>query len=115
LSSSATRRTSGILGAPVSHEPASSKPQDRVTDGGRIVARVDLMVRRVLVVEFDGAVKNDGAQGREALVAEKKREDLLRQLGYGIVRLVWSDLTAPARVHAKMLAEIAILRQRGLW
>jgi hypothetical protein len=60
-------------------------------------------------------VKYEGAQGRGALVAEKKREDLLRQLGYGIVRLVWSDLAVPARVHAKMLAEIAILRQRRLW
>ncbi|MDQ5839792.1 MAG: hypothetical protein M3537_01290, partial [Chloroflexota bacterium] len=76
---------------------------------------VDVMVRGVLVVEFDGAVKYEGAQGREALVAEKKREDLLRQLGHGIVRLVWSDLAVPARVQAKMLAEIAILRQRGLW
>jgi len=27
----------------------------------------------------------------------------------------WSDLAVPARVQAKMLAEIAILRQRGLW
>jgi hypothetical protein len=92
------------------------EPQARVTDGARrIVARVDLMVRGVLVVEFDGAVKYEGAQGRESLVAEKNREDLLRQLGYGIVRLVWSDLSNPARVHAKMLAEIAILRQRRLW
>ena len=57
--------------------------QTRVTDGRRVVARVDLMVRGVLVVEFDGAVKYEDAQGREALVAEKKREDLLRQLGYG--------------------------------
>ena len=92
------------------------EPQARVTDGpGRVVARVDLLIRGVLVVEFDGAVKYDGRQGRESLVAEKTREDLLRQLGYGIVRLVWSDLAVPARVQAKMLAEIAILRQRRLW
>lgn len=65
----------------------------RVTDArGRIVARVDLMVRGVLVVEFDGGVKYEGAQGREALVAEKKREDLLRQLGYGIA-CDWSGPT----------------------
>lgn len=94
---------------------ADSEPQARVLDNGRIVARVDLMVRGVLVVEFDGAVKYDGAQGREALIAEKGREDLLRQLGYGIVRLIWSDLADPARVQAKMLAEITILRQRNLW
>jgi len=91
------------------------EPQAQVTDGRRVVARVDLMVRGVLVVEFDGAVKYEGIHGRQALVAEKKREDLLRQLGYGIVRLVWSDLADPARVQAKMLAEIAILRQRRLW
>lgn len=91
-------------------------PQARITDSrGRIVARVDLLIRGVLVVEFDGAVKYEGADGRQALVAEKEREDLLRQLGYGIVRLVWSDLTDPARVQAKVLAEIAILRQRRLW
>lgn len=73
------------------------------------------MVRGLLVIEFDGAVKYEGAQGREALVAEKNREDELRQLGYGIVRLVWSGLVDPARVQAKMLAEISILRQRRLW
>jgi hypothetical protein len=92
-----------------------AEPQARVTEAGRILARVDLMVCGVLVVEFDGAVKYEGAQGREALVAEKKREDLLRQLGYGIVRLVWSDLADPLRVQSKMLAEIALLRQRRLW
>ena len=43
------------------------------------------------------------------------REDLLRELGFGVVRLVWSDLADPTRVHAKMLAEITILRQRRLW
>ena len=61
------------------------------------------------------AMKYEGAQGRESLVPEKTREDLLRQRGYGIVRLIWSDLADPARVQAKMLAEIAILRQRRLW
>ena len=94
---------------------ADLEPQVKVTDGQRIIARVDLMVRGLLVIEFDGAVKYEGAQGREALVAEKNREDELRQLGYGIVRLVWSDLVDPARVQAKMLAEISILRQRRLW
>ena len=91
------------------------EPQARVKDGRRVVARVDLMVRGVLVVEFDGAVKYEGAPGRDALVAEKKREDLLRELGFGVVRLVWSDLGDPTRVQAKMLAEITILRQRRLW
>lgn len=91
------------------------EPQARVKDGRQVVARVDLMVRGVLVVEFDGAIKYEGADGRDALVAEKKREDLLRELGFGVVRLVWSDLGDPTHVQAKMLAEITILRQRRLW
>ncbi|NHN54390.1 type IV toxin-antitoxin system AbiEi family antitoxin domain-containing protein [Calidifontibacter sp. DB0510] len=65
------------------------------TDAGCF--RVDLLVRNV-VIEFDGAVKYDGADGRAALVAEKRREDALRRAGYEVVRLVWSDLTDPARV-----------------
>ncbi len=39
---------------------------------GRFVARVDLLVGERVVVEFDGAVKYAGAEGRAALVAEKR-------------------------------------------
>lgn len=67
---------------------------------GRFVARVDFLFReKRLVVEFDGAVKYAGAEGREALVAEKRREDALRGLGYRVVRLTWTDLRDPARVR----------------
>ena len=55
---------------------------------------------RAGVVEFDGAVKYAGADGRDALVAEKRREDELRALGYEVVRLVWADLSRPDRVLA---------------
>ncbi len=48
---------------------------------GGLVGRVDLLVEGRIVVEFDGAVKYGGAEGREALVAEKRREDRLRALG----------------------------------
>ncbi len=61
------------------------------------LARVDFLVGRV-VVEFDGAVKYAGAEGRDALVREKRREDELRRLGYEVVRLTWADLRDPARV-----------------
>jgi very-short-patch-repair endonuclease len=61
------------------------------------LARVDFLVGRV-VVEFDGAVKYAGAEGRHALVREKRREDELRRLGYEVVRLTWADLRDPARV-----------------
>ena len=54
-------------------------------------------------VEFDGAVKYSGADGRQALVDEKHREDELRRLGYRVVRLTWRDLADPERV-ARLLA-----------
>jgi len=44
-------------------------------DNGRLVARVDFLYEQQrTVVEFDGLVKYSGADGREALVAEKRRE-----------------------------------------
>ncbi len=67
----------------------------------RFVARVDFLFReKRLIVEFDGAMKYGGAEGRAALVAEKRREDALRRLGYRVVRLTWADLRDPARVRA---------------
>lgn len=67
---------------------------------GAFVARVDLLVRgSKVVIEFDGLVKyrEDGA---DALVAEKRREDRLRRLGYLVVRVTWADLARPAQVLA---------------
>lgn len=77
-------------------------PQFTVLDeGGRFVARVDFLLPDLgVVVEVDGQVKYAGAQGRQALVREKRREDAIRALGYGVTRLVWADLARPERVRA---------------
>ena len=64
-------------------------------DGGHLVGRVDLLVEGRVVVEFDGMVKYEGADGRAALAAEKHREDRLRALGFEVVRLTWADLDRP--------------------
>jgi very-short-patch-repair endonuclease len=75
------------------------------------VARVDFLLPDLgVVVEFDGAVKYEGAQGRSALVREKRREDGIRAAGYPVVRLTWPDLGRPARVH-EMLLRAASSRQ----
>lgn len=70
--------------------------------------RLDLLVEELRVaLEFDGAVKYDGASGRQALVAEKVREDALREMGLGIVRVTWPDLhgpDAPLRLCARVRA-----------
>jgi very-short-patch-repair endonuclease len=67
--------------------------------GGRLVGWVDFLFREQrLIVEFEGRVKYDGADGRDALFREKRREDALRALGYQVVRLIWRDLHDPALV-----------------
>ena len=68
---------------------------------GQFVARVDFLVDRWVVVEFDGRMKYDDPQ---VLWAEKRREDALRALGYEVVRLTWSDLDHPERV-ARLIRE----------
>lgn len=62
---------------------------------GSLVGRVDLLVEGRIVVEFDGLLKYGGAEGREALAAEKWREDRLRALGYVVIRVTWADLERP--------------------
>lgn len=80
-------------------------PQVDIFDGDRLVGRVDFLFEDYrTIVEFDGMVKYDGAEGKEALAAEKAREDWLRSLGYEVVRLVWADLANPDRVRALIVA-----------
>lgn len=67
-------------------------PQVTISDG-EFTARVDLLVDGTsVIVEFDGAMKYAGDTGRDALVAEKWREDRLRELGFTVVRVVWREL-----------------------
>jgi hypothetical protein len=80
-----TRLLLGDLG----HVPRS---QVALSDDEGFIARVDFLVGLV-VVEFDGLVKYEGADGRAALAAEKRREDRLRSRGFVVVRLIWADLT----------------------
>lgn len=74
-------------------------PQYRIVDGS-FVAVVDLYVEACrLAVEFDGFVKYSrldptatGPTPAEVLFAEKVREDHVRELGHGFLRVIWSDL-----------------------
>ncbi|EFQ83671.1 hypothetical protein HMPREF0063_11334 [Aeromicrobium marinum DSM 15272] len=82
------------------------EPQFTILDaGGRFVARCDFGWRRQRHVgEFDGMVKygrlnpDPGDPGR-VLVGEKRREDEIRDLGFGVSRVTWADL-APGRAAA---------------
>jgi hypothetical protein len=100
---SRTRMVLSALGLPV-------EPQVEIIDAdGELVGRVDFLVADRVVVEFDGAVKYRGDSGADVLIAEKRREDRLRELGYEVVRVTWDELAQPERLHAKVRA--ALLRR----
>lgn len=77
-----------------------------ITDhAGVAVGRVDFLIRgKRTIVEFDGLQKYTHP---EVLRQEKLREDRLRTLGYEVVRLTWSDLDNPVRVHRLITAAFA--------
>lgn len=84
-----------------------------IISDGQTTARVDFLFRQYsVIVEFDGALKYDGANGRAALVAEKRREDWLRSLGFEVVRITWRDLDDPLRVRRLVLAAMARASRR---
>ncbi|TDW18471.1 hypothetical protein EV650_5059 [Kribbella kalugense] len=72
---------------------------------GRLIGRVDFLLLGVLVIEFDGAMKyGDNA---DAVLAEKWREDRLRERGYGVLRFGWADLNRPHATAARVWEAIA--------
>ncbi|CAA9308191.1 MAG: hypothetical protein AVDCRST_MAG61-1522 [uncultured Friedmanniella sp.] len=68
---------------------------------GRLVGRSDFAwPEHRTLGEFDGRVKygrllRPGQTAEEALWAEKRREDALRDLGWQVVRWTWADLRRP--------------------
>lgn len=69
-------------------------------DDGRLIGRVDFLLIEDLIVEFDGAQKyGDSA---DVILAEKWREDRLRERGYQVVRVSWSDLDHPRTTAARL-------------
>jgi very-short-patch-repair endonuclease len=81
-----------------------TRSQVVLRDSDGVIGRVDLLVDERIVVEFDGLMKYEGAEGRTALAAEKRREDRLRAAGYQVIRLTWADLDRPERV-ARLLRQ----------
>ncbi|MFF0266359.1 type IV toxin-antitoxin system AbiEi family antitoxin domain-containing protein [Kribbella sp. NPDC004536] len=69
-------------------------------DSGDEIGRVDFLLAGGLVVEFDGAAKYGGSP--DAVLAEKWREDRLRERGYGVSRVGWHDLSKPHATAARL-------------
>ena len=126
------RRTAALLD-PRSESPGESmsrvvfaehripvpEPQYEVFDSmGRFVARSDFGWEAWRTLgEFDGKQKygrlllKPGQTPEDALFEEKRREDLLRDLGWQIVRWIWADLFAPAAMLQRLNRAFARARQ----
>lgn len=78
-------------------------------EAGKFVGRTDFgFSGMAILVEFDGVVKYSAVDRdpRQSVIAEKVREDALRQLGYVVVRLVWTELADLPKLLAKFEAAI---------
>lgn len=64
------------------------RTQVLIVDGDRYLARVDFLFGVWVIVLVDGKLKY---KDPEDLWREKRQEDALRELGYEVVRLSWSD------------------------
>lgn len=88
------------------------KPELQVEfrDHDGFVARTDFFWRdRRIIGEFDGDAKYlqdeylAGLSAREVVLAEKKREDRLRALGFTVVRWDWPIASDPAKLTRKLV------------
>lgn len=89
---------------------------------GGYVARVDFLFPTLGVIgEFDGMVKyrnNSHGSPESIVIAEKRREDALRALGWTIVRWTWPDLDTPASWLTRLARSAAVAhrtRRAGTW
>lgn len=90
------------------------EPQYLVRDRrGNVVARCDFgWEEQRTLGEFDGRIKygrllKEGQRIEDVLYAEKTREDLLRDLGWQVVRWIWADLYRPYVIRDRVLRAFA--------
>lgn len=75
---------------------------------GAVIGRTDFAwEEHGLVGEFDGRVKygrllRPGQEPGDAVFEEKRREDAIRDEGWGVVRWVWADLARPDRFATRV-------------
>lgn len=82
--------------------PAPTLQYEVRDERGFLVGRSDFCWEDAGVLgEFDGKVKytallRPGQSASDAVIAEKRREDALRNLGWDVVRWTWADLHHPS-------------------
>lgn len=82
---------------------------------GRLAGRVDFAWPEYrCFAEFDGMTKylrsrREGETIEQAVLREKQREDLIRELtGWRFIRLIWADLAHPERTAARIMRFLAL-------
>ena len=96
-------------------------PQFAIVDGS-FTALVDLYLEEHrLAIEFDGFVKYGRLDAlstqptpADVLMAEKVREDHVRELGHGLARVTWPDLDLPHQLRQRIEALIRRIRTRRI-
>ena len=97
------------------HQARSPTPELQISifgPGGTFIARTDLGYPAWgVLIEFDGAIKYSkllapGQRAEDVVLAEKRREDRLRDLGYVVVRLAWNELADPAAIADRITAAL---------
>jgi len=92
--------------------PSTLQMEVRAADG-RLIGRVDFGWEEQRVVgEFDGRVKygrllRPGQDPGDVVFQEKRREDEIRDEGWGVVRCTWADLDVPGRVADRVRRALA--------
>ncbi len=87
--------------------PTALQFEIRSADGA-LVGRTDFAWEADrLVGEFDGQIKygrllRPGQEAGDAVFAEKRREDAIRDADWGVVRWVWAELQRPDRLAARV-------------
>ncbi|HEX6577524.1 MAG TPA: type IV toxin-antitoxin system AbiEi family antitoxin domain-containing protein [Jiangellaceae bacterium] len=88
------------------------------TADGRIVGRSDFVFDEFWTIgEFDGRVKygrllRPGEDPGDVVWREKQREDRMRDLGYEVARVIWSDLSHRPAIAERFRAAFARARRR---
>jgi hypothetical protein len=88
--------------------PPSALQFEIRSEAGILLGRSDFAWEdRRLVGEFDGRIKygrllRPGQDAGDAVFAEKRREDAIREEDWGVVRWTWSDLQRPDRLAARV-------------
>jgi predicted transcriptional regulator of viral defense system len=99
------------------------QPQCNVVNRrGTFVGRADLgYLEHGVLMEFDGRIKyglEPGSSPLDVVLREKRREDDLRELGWQVLRVIWSDLQnrdgLAARIRAMLVRGARALAVNGI-